>query len=283
MCLLRLPTCPSAAAIFQPSPTLGSTLHVRCPAVSAPARDLAVRQIIGSALVSNEVVDIFHAAGLDKPNIGILDEDFLNDVRSLPERNLAVALLERLLEGEIKTRFATNVVQHNKFSDMLANVIKRYQNRSIETAQAMEELIAMAKKFKQEAARGANRSSIATAAPRAPPRSRYRHTSRYLRYRCYGFDPTKMAGALLPSSKPTTSSRLAPASKYALPVKVWSCKGWSPPLNVRRTPYPLPLASGVMTAATLQPQLIFPVIVPSAVMVNVIPVSETPAAARAPE
>jgi len=119
-------------------------------------RDLAVRQIIGSALVSNEVVDIFNAAGLEKPNIGILDDDFLNEVRNLPERNLAVELLERLLEGEIKARFATNVVQNNKFSEMLTNVIKRYQNRSIETAQVMEELIAMAKKFKEEAERGEN-------------------------------------------------------------------------------------------------------------------------------
>ena len=119
-------------------------------------RDLAVRQIIGSALVSNEVVDIFNAAGLERPNIGILDDDFLTDVRNLPERNLAVELLERLLEGEIKTRFATNVVQSNKFSEMLVNVIKRYQNRSIETAQVMEELIAMAKKFRAEADRGAN-------------------------------------------------------------------------------------------------------------------------------
>lgn len=118
-------------------------------------RDLAIRQIIGSAVVSEEVVDIFNAVGLDKPNIGILDEDFLNEVRNLPERNLAVELLERLLEGEIKTRFATNVVQNNKFSELLANVIKRYQNRSIETAQVMEELIAMAKKFKEAADRGA--------------------------------------------------------------------------------------------------------------------------------
>ncbi len=119
------------------------------------ARDLAIRQIIGSAVISEEVVDIFNAAGLDKPNIGILDEAFLNDVRHLPERNLAVELLERLLEGEIKTRFATNVIQNNKFSELLANVIKRYQNRSIETAQVMEELIAMAKKFKEAADRGA--------------------------------------------------------------------------------------------------------------------------------
>jgi len=119
-------------------------------------RELAIRQIIGSAVVSEEVVDIFSAVGLDKPNIGILDEDFLNDVRNLPERNLAVELLERLLEGEIRTRFAGNVVQHNKFSELLANVIKRYQNRSIETAQVMEELIQMAKKFKEAAERGAD-------------------------------------------------------------------------------------------------------------------------------
>jgi type I restriction enzyme R subunit len=82
------------------------------------------------------------------------DEDFLNEVRKLPERNLAVELLERLIEGEIKTRFATNGVQNNKFSEMLTGVIKRYQNRSIETAQVMEELIAMATRFKEEAQRG---------------------------------------------------------------------------------------------------------------------------------
>jgi len=117
-------------------------------------RELAIRQIIGSALVSEEVVDIFDAVGLDKPNIGILDDDFLNDVRNLPERNLAVELLERLLEGEIRTRFATNVVQQTKFSVLLANVIQRYQNRSIETAQVMEELIAMAKKFQEALGRG---------------------------------------------------------------------------------------------------------------------------------
>ena len=76
--------------------------------------------------------------------------------RNLPERNLAVELLERLLEGEIKARFASNVVQQNKFSELLAKVIKRYQNRSIETAQVMEELIQMAKKFKEAVNRGAD-------------------------------------------------------------------------------------------------------------------------------
>jgi len=117
-------------------------------------RELAIRQIIGSAVVSEEVVDIFNAVGLDKPNIGILDDAFLADVRNLPEKNLAVELLERLLQGEIKTRFAGNIVQDKKFSNLLADVIKRYQNRAIETAQVIEELIAMAKKFRAAAERG---------------------------------------------------------------------------------------------------------------------------------
>jgi type I restriction enzyme, R subunit len=117
-------------------------------------RDQAIRQIIGNAVISNEVVDIFDAVGLDKPNIGLLDDEFLAEVRNLPEKNLAVELLERLLEGEIKSRFSSNVVQQKKFSELLSNVVIRYQNRSIETAQVMEELVDMAKKFREAAARG---------------------------------------------------------------------------------------------------------------------------------
>ncbi|MEX3924014.1 type I restriction endonuclease subunit R [Paraburkholderia sp. BR10936] len=117
-------------------------------------RELAIRQIIGSAVVSEDVVDIFQSVGLDKPNIGILDDGFLAEVQNLPERNLAVELLERLLEGEIKSRFGSNVVQEKKFSELLASVITRYQNRSIETAQVIEELIEMAKKFREAANRG---------------------------------------------------------------------------------------------------------------------------------
>ena len=142
-------------AFFQAVKVLLTKKEISIKKKTNEERELAIRQIIGSAVVSEEVVDIFDAAGLDKPNIGILDEGFLNEVRNLPERNLAVELLERLLEGEIKTRFSSNIVQHNKFSDLLANVIKRYQNRSIETAQVMEELIEMAKKFKEAADRGA--------------------------------------------------------------------------------------------------------------------------------
>lgn len=117
-------------------------------------RELAIRQIIGNAVVSGDVVDIFQAVGLDKPNIGLLDDAFLAEVRNLPEKNLAVELLERLLEGEIKSRYSTNLAQEKKFSELLANVIKRYQNRSIETAQVIEELIEMAKKFAAASQRG---------------------------------------------------------------------------------------------------------------------------------
>ena len=117
-------------------------------------RELAIRQIIDSAVVSDSVVDIFDAVGLEKPNIGLLDEGFLSQVKNLPERNLAVELLERLLEGEIKSRFGSNVVQERKFSELLSGVMTRYQNRSIETAQVMEELVEMARKFRDAANRG---------------------------------------------------------------------------------------------------------------------------------
>jgi type I restriction enzyme R subunit len=117
-------------------------------------REFAIRQIINSAVVSESVVDIFDAVGLEKPNIGLLSDEFLAQVKNLPEKNLAVELLERLLEGEIKSRFASNLVQEKKFSELLSNVVTRYQNRSIETAQVMQELMEMAKKFRDAASRG---------------------------------------------------------------------------------------------------------------------------------
>lgn len=117
-------------------------------------KEHALRQIISRAVISTEVVDIFEAAGLSKPNIGILSDEFLEEVRLLKERNLAVELLERLLKDEIKARFKTNVVQSAKFSELLQLSLARYRNRSVETAQVIEELIAMAKKFQEEAKRG---------------------------------------------------------------------------------------------------------------------------------
>ncbi len=122
--------------------------------LSDEAKEAALRQIISNALVSDEVVDIFAAAGLNKPDVGILSNEFLDDIRRMKERNLAVELLERLLRGQIRSRFATNVAQDKKFSELLNNALTRYRNRAIETAAVIEELIAMAKQFMKEAERG---------------------------------------------------------------------------------------------------------------------------------
>jgi type I restriction enzyme R subunit len=117
-------------------------------------KEHALRQIISRAIVSDEVIDIFSAAGLKRPDIGVLSDEFLDDVRNMKARNLAVELLERLLKGEIKSRFKTNVVQSAKFSELLQQSLTRYRNRAIETAQVIEELIAMARKFQEAAQRG---------------------------------------------------------------------------------------------------------------------------------
>ena len=122
--------------------------------LSDEQKDLALRQIISKAVVSAEVIDIFKAAGLNRPDIGILSEEFLEDVRHMKERNLAVELLERLLKDNIRSRFKTNVVQQAKFSELLQQSLTRYRNRAIETAQVIEELIEMAKKFQEAAKRG---------------------------------------------------------------------------------------------------------------------------------
>ena len=124
--------------------------------LSDEAKEHALRQIISSALVSDKVIDIFATAGLNKPNIGILTDEFLDDVKHMEHRNLAVELLERLLKDDIKSRFATNVVQNQKFSELLQASLTRYRNRAIETAQVIEELIAMAKSFNEAALRGDN-------------------------------------------------------------------------------------------------------------------------------
>jgi type I restriction enzyme R subunit len=116
--------------------------------------DLAIRQIISKAVASDEVVDIFAAAGLRKPDISILSEQFLADVHRMPQRNLAVELLRKLLAGEIKTRSRRNVVQARSFADLLEQAIRKYQNRAIETAQVIEELIALARQIRDAVARG---------------------------------------------------------------------------------------------------------------------------------
>lgn len=116
--------------------------------------DHAIRQIISKAMVSDEVVDIFAAAGLKKPDISILSDEFLAEIRGMPQRNLAVELLQKLLKGEIKVRSRRNVVQARAFSEMLEQALRRYQNRAIETAKVIEELIQLAKDMRQAAQRG---------------------------------------------------------------------------------------------------------------------------------
>ena len=114
----------------------------------------AIKQLVSKAVVSEGVVDIFTAAGLQKPDVSILSDEFLAEVRDLPHKNLAVELLERLLGGEIKTRSQKNVVQGRSFADMLERSIRTYQNRTIEAAQVIEELIQIAKEMRQAQERG---------------------------------------------------------------------------------------------------------------------------------
>ena len=116
--------------------------------------DHAIRQIVSKALVTDEIVDIFAAAGLKKPDISILSDEFLAEIRGMPQRNLAVELLRKLLVGEIKTRSQRNVVQARSFTELLDRSIRRYQNRAIETAQVIEELIALAKDMRAANGRG---------------------------------------------------------------------------------------------------------------------------------
>jgi len=116
--------------------------------------DHAVRQIVSKAVTPGEVVDIFAAAGLKKPDISILSDEFLTEVRGMPQRNLAVELLRKLLSGEIKNRSRKNVVQARSFAEMLEQAIRRYQNRAVETAQVIEELVALAKEMREAHARG---------------------------------------------------------------------------------------------------------------------------------
>jgi type I restriction enzyme R subunit len=116
--------------------------------------ETAIRQIISDALISTEVIDIFQAAGIDKPEISILSDEFLSEIKGMPRKNLALELLRRLLNDEIKIRSNRNIVQSKKFSEMLADAIKRYQNNAITAAQVIDELIKLAKDLKQADKRG---------------------------------------------------------------------------------------------------------------------------------
>ena len=114
----------------------------------------AIRQIISQAIVSDEVVDIFAAAGLKKPDLSILSEEFLAEVREMPQRHLAVEVLAKLLGDEIKARAKKNLVQSRSFAELLEQSVRAYQNRAVEAAQVIEELIALAKEMRAAQQRG---------------------------------------------------------------------------------------------------------------------------------
>ena len=114
-------------------------------------RNSAFKQIIDNAVVAEGVDDIFSMVGLDKPNIGLLSEEFLEDVKNMPEKNLAVELLEKLLKDEVKARMKNDVVQEKKYSDRIMATLLKYHNRGIETAQVIEELIQWAKEMAADA------------------------------------------------------------------------------------------------------------------------------------
>lgn len=124
--------------------------------LSQAEKDSTLKQILDNAVVADGVDDVFALCGLDKPNIGLLSDEFLEDVRQMPYRNLAVELLEKLLNDGIKAKTRNNLVQEKRFSDRLQETLRKYNNRAIETSQVIEELIQMAKDFQAEMAREAS-------------------------------------------------------------------------------------------------------------------------------
>ena len=136
--------------------TVRAAFLKKAPSEKRTEEDLesAIRQIVSRAVASEGVVNIFAEAGLRNPDISVLSDDFLAEVRGMPHRNLAVELLQKLIRGELSTRRRQNVVQARSFAGMLEDAIRRYQNRTIEAAQVIEELIELAKEMREDFARG---------------------------------------------------------------------------------------------------------------------------------
>lgn len=118
-------------------------------------KNSALKQILDNAIIAEGVADVFSLCGLDRPNIGLLSDEFLEDVRQMPHKNLAIELLEKLLKDDIKAKTRNNVVQEKKYAERLQETLRKYNNRAIETAQVIEELIQLAKEFQAAMAREA--------------------------------------------------------------------------------------------------------------------------------
>ena len=136
--------------------TVRAAFLKKAPSEKRTEEDLesAIRQIVSRAVAAEGVVNIFAEAGIRNPDISVLSDDFLAEVRGMPHRNLAVELLQKLIRGELSTRRRQNVIQARSFAGMLEDAIRRYQNRTIEAAQVIEELIELAKEMREDFARG---------------------------------------------------------------------------------------------------------------------------------
>lgn len=113
-----------------------------------------LRQLLSESVVAEGVTDVFKVAGLKNPDISIMSDEFLAEIAKIPQKNLAVELLQRLITDELKTKFKTNIVKQKRFSELLRASLNKYANRAVEAAQVVEELIAMAKAFREELERG---------------------------------------------------------------------------------------------------------------------------------
>lgn len=116
--------------------------------------ETAIRQIVDKAVVSEGVVDVFDAAGIKKPDISILSDEFLAEVQHMERKNIALELLKKLLNDEVRTRIRKNFIQSRKLSEMLESAIKKYQNNLLTSAQVIEELICIAKDIRESDKRG---------------------------------------------------------------------------------------------------------------------------------
>jgi type I restriction enzyme, R subunit len=141
-------------AFFQAIKTVIAKATESDKLLSEDRRNAVLKQILDNAVVAEGVADIFKLAGLERPDIGILSDAFLEEVRQLPQKNFAVELLRKLLNDEVRSRSRTNVVLEKKFGDRLQDALNRYRSRAVESAQVIEELIAMAKEFQAAARRG---------------------------------------------------------------------------------------------------------------------------------
>lgn len=121
--------------------------------------DTAIKQILSKAVISDRIIDIFEAAGIQKPELSILSEGFLAEVKEMPQKNLAFEALKKLLNDEIRIFSKRNIVQGKSYMDLLAKTIKKYTSRSVEAAQVIEELLELARKVREEKNRGKEKNT----------------------------------------------------------------------------------------------------------------------------